>query len=385
MRIISVAKRTVNAILRSEQLLAEIREDVANLRRPVSSAAVAPSINILPIQDIEYPHIPLVSTESIMGLMNDASFAGCVEFFSQSPSAARSLVSPNFQALIFSLVKNVQPRHVFEIGTYQAATSEAICRALHSNGAGLLHTIDPYGADTVPHIINSWPPELARYAHFYSLDSMLFFERMKRLSITPDIVFIDGNHDYEYALFDINAAANVITPGGLVLVDNISQPGPFLAAREFLRGNPSWSNEALISEKDVDPPYDLNRTTIPNTDCAILKRPLTRAIHERPETAGQQTWRTPYVTGVNVPIKAPASGSLGVQCILRSFGDSLSERASSATTELRGACGNEVVLFEESPVVPHAPRYTVETWLTWRGEAPLQLAGNPSAFANKNA
>ena len=40
-----------------------------------------------------------------------------------------------------------------------AATSEAICRALYANGAGLLHTVDPYGAEIVPPILRSWPRE----------------------------------------------------------------------------------------------------------------------------------------------------------------------------------------------------------------------------------
>jgi predicted O-methyltransferase YrrM len=399
-RIFSTLRRAFVAILRSEQLLAEIRAGIANLGRmepllseirdrmtqsrhiqdsPGSDASDA--FEILPIQDIPCPIVSTIGQQSLIGLMNDQTFLRCVEFFSKSPSATQSLVSPHFQALMYTLVRNTRPRDVFEIGTYRAATSEAICRALHANGAGLLHTADPYGAEIVPAILSSWPPELARHARFYTADSMLFFERMKRLSIEPYIVFIDGNHDYEFAAFDIEAAAQQISPGGWILVDNIAQPGPFLAARDFLARNPDWNDEAMIADKPADPPYDVHRPTIINTDCAILRRPSARMIRPgRPRTAGQQSWTNSFVAGIQVPLSAPATGTLRAQCILRSFGKALVEKIATEQVTLQQASGAQLATFNPPLEVPSASNYTVEIWLTWDGEAPLRLSGNPSAF-----
>lgn len=416
MSILSVLKRSITSGLRSEQLLAEIREGIANLGRTEQLLAeiregianlgrteqllaevkegianlsgpeqshwdVRGGIDILPLQDVPFPILSIVGTTSITEIENHPVFNQCVEFFSNSPSATRSLVSPHFQALLFALVRNIQPRTVFEIGTYRAATSEAICRALHANGTGQLHTVDPYGADSVPPILMSWPKELRRYARFYPIDSMLFFERMKRLSVEPDIVFIDGNHDYEFAAFDIEAASQVISPGGLMVIDNISQPGPFLAARDFLARNPDWANDALIDRRDANLPFDPERTTISNTDCSILIRPLTRTIrHPRPETTGQLAWPTCSATGITVPINGPASGSLTVQCILRAFGDALIEKAATKEINLRDASGSQKLMFDPPLVVSESRRYTVEAWLTWRGNSPLELTGKPSVF-----
>ena len=63
---------------------------------------------------------------------------------------------------------------------------------------------------------------------------------MERQHIHPELVFVDGNHDYEFAFFDIACGARTIAPGGFIVVDNIAQPGPFFAARDFLAANPDW-------------------------------------------------------------------------------------------------------------------------------------------------
>jgi predicted O-methyltransferase YrrM len=329
--------------------------------------------------------LPVLQPAALFAAMNHPSFLQCTEFFSKSPSALRALVSPHFQALMYTLVRNTKPRDVLEIGTYRAASSEAICRALYANGAGLLHTIDPYGAEIVPPILRSWPRELTRHVRFYAMDSMLFFERMKEFSIEPYIVFIDGNHDYEFAAFDIEAAGQQVSPGGWVIIDNISQPGPYMAAHDFLARHSDWTHEAVISHKPADPPYDSDRPTIINTDCAILRRPAVRTIRpHRPDTAGQQPWDKYSVAGVDVPLSAAATGTLKVQCILRSFGTPLTEKTAAGQLELRQASGPQRVTFIPQLEAPNAIRSTVETWLSWNGDEPLQLSGRPSPFAGSH-
>ena len=59
---------------------------------------------------------------------------------------------------------------------------------------------------------------------------MAFYMRMATVGIVAELIFIDGNHEYEFALFDLQAAARRLAPEGFVLLDNVSQPGPFFAA-----------------------------------------------------------------------------------------------------------------------------------------------------------
>src|SRR5262249_25234062 len=159
---------------------------------------------IAPLDDIPYPIVDLSSVTNPVGIMIEArEFALTDQFFNQPAAVSRSLVSVRSQALIFALVRNLRPAHVLEIGTYFSGTSEAICRALHANGFGKLHTTDPFCADIAALIIKQWPAELRERIQSYALGSMAFYMEIARTGdIQPHLVFVDGNHDYEYAAFD---------------------------------------------------------------------------------------------------------------------------------------------------------------------------------------
>src|SRR5208282_614797 len=154
--------------------------------------------------------------------------------------AERALVSAETQALLYALVRNQRPEHVIEIGTYRASTSKAMCRALHANGRGLMHTVDPANGGPILRLVRRWPAELRDRLCYYPVSSMDFFNLAIFQGLTSDLIFVDGNHEYEYALFDIQSAARLVRPGGFVAIDNINQGGPFYAARDFIRDHPSW-------------------------------------------------------------------------------------------------------------------------------------------------
>ena len=71
------------------------------------------------------------------------------------------------------------------------------------------------------------------------------------------VVFVDGHHNFEYALFDIMRSADYLAPGGAIMVDNLEQQGPKGATIQFLRWNPAWSllyKGYLFSADNVDQP-----------------------------------------------------------------------------------------------------------------------------------
>ena len=90
--------------------------------------------------------------------------------------------------------------------------------------------------------IKSWPEKLQSRVKFYPVDFMSFFMQIQREAIRCGLVFVDGCHDYEFALFDIQCAARSMTPGGFILVDNAPQAGPYFAALDFMKNNPGWLN-----------------------------------------------------------------------------------------------------------------------------------------------
>ena len=101
-----------------------------------------------------------------------------------------------------------------------------------------------FSGEYIAAVLNFWPPELFRHVRLHMKDSMAFFGDMERQRIHPELVFVDGNHDYEFAAFDIACGARLLAPGGFIVVDNVAQPGPFFAARDFLAANPAGASSA---------------------------------------------------------------------------------------------------------------------------------------------
>jgi len=342
-------------------------------------------IAIKAIADIPAPRVDLGSDNPIAPIMASIEFAAATAFFADNPVVQRSLVSPQSQALLYCLIRNLKPDHVFEIGSYRAGTAEAICRAIYANGAGMAHTVDPFCAEHIVAVLKHWPPELLRHVQLYASDSMTFYMTMQQKSIRPALIFVDGNHDYEFALFDIGRGARVITPGGFIVIDNIAQAGPFFAGRDFLFANSGW-RELGTSVRDYNPTqaFDRHRTTIVNTDFMILQAPAACWISERPRNFGPSPWRHNRVGGLRIKVQPPLEpGTLHIQAVLRGFGPLPAEAPAEATVQLQPD------MTDLSIAVPFAPiaqltgdyvSYTVEPWLMWRGAKPLQLIAPPEPF-----
>ena len=336
-------------------------------------------LDVAPITDIAWPSIDLTQcNDPILAVLSSTEFESATRFFAENPASQRSLVSPQAQALLFSILRNLRPDHVIEIGSYKAGTTEALCRALHANGHGFVHTVDPFRADYITATIKHWPPELLAHVRVHSMSSMDFYMDMERQGIRPGIVFVDGNHDYEFALFDIGRAAKYLSHGGFIFVDNIAQPGPFLAARDFLAVNPGWRELGGLTEKHNTPrSFDRARSTIPNTDFIVLQAPRSYVVNNRPTTFGRQRWWSPAVNGLELQLHEPAAtGFLDIQVVLRGFGSQPVEAIGETTIRLEAALGAISVPLQIK-VQGQFTYFSVETWLIWRGDRPLYLTVPP--------
>ncbi|MBV8751700.1 MAG: class I SAM-dependent methyltransferase [Hyphomicrobiales bacterium] len=337
-----------------------------------------------PVESIPYAVVEVSGlADPIPAIIADPAFATTTRWFAQEP-AGRSQLSPEAQALLFTLTRNLKPAHVFEIGTFLAGTSEAICRALHANGTGLLHTTDPFSLAAVPAILMKWPRELRRHVKFYHLDSMAFFMRMEQAGIRSQLTFIDGRHDYQFAMFDLSMAARTLDPGGMVLLDNVSQPGPYLAALDFQRDTPGWRECGNPGEPRHDGlPFDNHRARIHNSDLIALRAPFALVVGARPVMLGERGFDRQEVRGIELRIAERSSrGTLTIQCALRGHSASPSnpgvEIIGATSLDLDGAQGPVTARFK-TPLVARGEFYqmALETALVWRGEAPLTLAGPP--------
>jgi predicted O-methyltransferase YrrM len=354
------------------------------LARAATGFAQGLGVTVKPLAPIPHPTLDIAAaTDPIAAILAAPEFKDTVRWFADNPAAQRSLVSPDTQALLFAMVRNLKPAHVFEIGTYRCGSSEAICRALYENGVGTLHTVDPFGRGIVPGILLKWPEPMRRHVHYHALDSMAFYMLMTSIRASADVIFIDGNHEYEFALFDLQAAARHLAPGGFLLLDNVSQPGPFFAAVDFMRANRGWQECGdSLSRYRTSHPFDRNRTTIHNTDLLVLRAPRHIVVAERPQTTGQRLFRDRRVSGMTLAITSRAtSGTLTAQCVLRGFGRTLVEVVGETSLTLADTEQDVTIRFSPPIVLDgefaHA---TVEPWLAWDGEAALLLAEPPAVF-----
>jgi predicted O-methyltransferase YrrM len=329
---------------------------------------------VAPVVDVPFPVIDISGPACVAEIVEAPGFGETVRFFADSPAARHALVSPNSQALLYALLRNLKSEHAVEIGTYRASTTEAMCRAFEANDRGTVHTVDPFGSAVVPDIIAQWPAELQRRVRFYPMNSMAFFADFPH---RPDLVFIDGNHDYEFALFDLQSAARVVNMGGLVVVDNIGQPGPFFAARRFCQDNPGWSEigRTLSNYRDGHP-FDAHRVTTVNTDFCILRAPRHVVLDSRPSGLG--VFAMSALSGISfVPVGEP-DGVLHLQCILRTYSDPPVEHAIEHQIRIVRGDRQPAISFDP-PILPTVTgvKFTVELWLSWVGADPLNLADRP--------
>jgi hypothetical protein len=327
---------------------------------------------------IPFPIIDLSSDNPIPEILNSAKFAETGQAIYKTEAAQRALISAVSAALIYTLVRNVKPQHVVEIGTYDGGTSELICLALHENGSGTLYTAGPFDAERVFPIFDSWPQHLRQHLEFYPMTSMDMYYRLNARGIKPEIAFIDGDHSYQAALFDIQSLARSLARRGFLLIDNIMQSGPYYAAMDFLQRNPDWTRCKVRDPEWADPnkAFDPERESIPGSDFEILRAPRGYSIGSRPVTFGEMPSAT-EVKGLRIHAES-GGGTLHAQCVLRGFGSPSVEEVTTAALDI-ATPGTVDLMFPEPLVINGSFEHcSAEPWLAWRGETPLVLAEIPT-------
>jgi predicted O-methyltransferase YrrM len=342
------------------------------------------AVDVSPIIDVPFAKVDLGQVVNpFPAILQSPEFAKTKKFFAESPSAARTLSSIASQALLYSVVRNVCPHHIFEIGTFNGGVSEALARGIQQNGYGTLHTGSPFDAARFLPIYHQWPQLLRRQVRYYQVDSMAFLMRLDRQGIRPDIVYIDGNHDLEFVTFDLQASARRLRPGGFIFVDGVTQAGPYLAAMDFAASHPEWPMCGTRSgSKDATKAFDRGRAIIDDTDLIAFRAPANYFLGRRPMTFGESSWPRPTINGIKLSIAIPNRGKLHLQCILRAFSEaSIEEVIGEAAAAIDDRMSTLEVAFS-TPISVSADlaQFRVESWFVWLGDEPLALDAVPEPF-----
>jgi len=330
-----------------------------------------------------------VSRASLDAVIGSSAYQSLVAYFDNYPEL--SLMGPHSRAVLYTISRMLRPAVIAEIGTLHAGTSEVLARALWENGSGRLLTTDPFGTERCPPIIASWPGELQRITEFHPLNSMDFLLMLERRRLPLDLVLVDGNHDFEFALFDLQMAARLLRPGGIVVMDNSKQTGPFEASRSFMQANPAWRELGdSLARHDPSHPFDETRTSLPNTAFVVLQAPSTIAISERPWSTGVLPSSQPFAAGFSL-LLAPRvnAGTLHYRVFVRAFADGnrwVGELATKGAFRIEAGDRGRVDYRFSTPLTFDVPSAfgrvpcSIEVDLSWRGDAdkPLLLLSPPT-------
>jgi Methyltransferase domain len=207
-----------------------------------------------------------------------------------------------------------------------------------------------------------------------------------------DIAFVDGNHDFEFACFDIAMAARLLRPGGIMIIDNSEQSGPYYAAAQFTQHNPDWIElgEALSAFQRSEP-FLLERSSVPGGSFLMLKAPDYYAVGEVPCSTGHILISASRVDGLTATIASTDfRGTLHYQMIFRAFRNGnreIEEYRRSGRIRLDAAsAGRELAHRLDEPLISHLNArhgdclHRLEIELAWEGadaQSTLRLAAAP--------
>jgi predicted O-methyltransferase YrrM len=346
--------------------------------------AVSPCRPLLPISpQATWAEAPQSIAALASAIASSAAFTDEVlPYFLEYP--ARSFISAEARAYLYALIRSLKPARVAEIGTLFAGTSEVIARALWENGTGTLHTIDPFGAGRAPSVLKRWPQALRAITTFQPINSMEFFARVALSGQRLDMVLVDGDHDYEFALFDIQMAARVLQPGGILLIDNVDQSGPFEAAGRFMSTNPEWTKLENGKPPDDEPFSREGRASLPGTNLILLQAPREFIVRAAPVSWGQKAVACSAIEGFELEL-GPCScgGTLHYQAWLRAFGDSAARieefTVTGAINVAATPTGQKLIHPFKAPLRSEFPRmfsdssHTFELELAWRSTSTAGL------------
>lgn len=289
------------------------------------SAEASPQSSMKPLTPLYRPGERFeISKTGLIDWLGSDSFKRVQAFYYHYPPD--SLQSDEARALLHHLIVMRRPERVLEIGTWHARTTETMARALWETGQGHIDTIDPFGGERCPPIIATFPPELQKLITFRPESSAAYFDRAMTGTEHYDLVLVDGNHEFEFALFDIMCAARLMRPGGLMVMDNIEQVGPRLSAKAFLERNPDWRDVAdVLRHIDVTTPFTVPPACFPDTKFYLFEAPPYYVIGAEPRVFGPADVVSAEVDGIELEIAKPAKGTLHLLVYVRSFGLSVPE------------------------------------------------------------
>lgn len=120
---------------------------------------------------------------------------------------------------LYRLIKDRKPDVVVEIGMAYAVSTLSILTAMEEVGHGRLISIDPYVGWDSGAMVARHQVERAGCSHRHEHRREFSYRALPRLmdeEIVPQLVYIDGNHNFDYAFVDCFLADKALPVGGIM-------------------------------------------------------------------------------------------------------------------------------------------------------------------------
>jgi hypothetical protein len=178
-------------------------------------------------------------------------------YFYGTPGKRRGFGEHAFHTLWNGLLNDIKPKSFLEIGVFRGQVISLVALWAKINGQALqVCVISPFSeaGDAVSKYqggLDYHEDTLKNFAHFqlpvpelvkaYSTDPGA---KARIASQTWDLIYIDGNHDYDVARQDWEVCSRAVRPGGLIVLDDSGLSTSYQPPRFASRGHPGPSKLA---------------------------------------------------------------------------------------------------------------------------------------------
>lgn len=172
------------------------------------------------------------------------------------------------------LIQQRQPKLVVEIGMAYGVSTLSILSELDKNDNGRLISIDPYIGWPTGRLVALHRIQRAGVAHRHSHMHMCSYEALPKLltdNMRPDLIYIDGNHNFDYVFTDFFFSDKLLGVGGIIAFNDAGWRSVYKVIR-FLKKYRKYSELDVGLSK---------RYTASNPFFSLIKRIEGRSTYDR--------------------------------------------------------------------------------------------------------
>jgi predicted O-methyltransferase YrrM len=148
--------------------------------------------------------------------------------------------------LVYEVARAARPDTIVETGVATGVTSAHLLAALEDNGHGVLHSVDLPPSDMViaGHVGAAIPSDLRhRWVYHWGVSRRVLPKLLD--NVQGGLMFVhDSDHSYQNMSWEIRSAWRAMSPGGVIICDDVHLNSAFLDSAGELGAHPHLVGQA---------------------------------------------------------------------------------------------------------------------------------------------